>query len=215
MSANFLNAIDELKQKSYLQIFTIYLRYLIGGAFVIAAFGMGKVSGSANLIHSLDKPIGELEPLQQFFRVMTESGLYWKFIGWTQIAAGALLITQRFAKLGAMIFFGLILNIFIITIAYHFQGTPVITGLMLLANLYLLLWDTRSFLFLIKDSYTITAIPLKIIDRSFWAWIGIIMIISVVVIMISHLNIFYALGIPFAEGLLGFVIFFWRFNRPL
>jgi hypothetical protein len=34
--------IDHWKQKSFLQIFTIYLRYLIGGAFVIAAFGMGK-----------------------------------------------------------------------------------------------------------------------------------------------------------------------------
>ncbi|HET6668759.1 MAG TPA: hypothetical protein VFH15_00875 [Pyrinomonadaceae bacterium] len=40
-----------------------------------------------------------------------------------------------------MAYFPLILNIFVITVSMHFTGTPVITGLMLLANIYLLCWD--------------------------------------------------------------------------
>lgn len=127
--------IDRLRHLTFLQVFTIHLRYLIGGAFVIAAFVMGKVTAQPMAIVQVAKPIGELEPLQQFFRVMMESGLYWHFIGWTQIIAGVLLSTQRYARLGALIFFGLILNIFVITISYPFQGTPVVTGLMLLATL--------------------------------------------------------------------------------
>lgn len=58
---------DRLKQKTFLQVFTIYLRYLIGGAFIIAAFGMGKISGTSNLIDSMSQPIQDLQPIQQFF----------------------------------------------------------------------------------------------------------------------------------------------------
>ena len=60
--------LHKLKQLFFLQVFTVYLRYLIGGTFVIAAFGMGKVRGTANLIQSMDKPIEQLAPIQQFFQ---------------------------------------------------------------------------------------------------------------------------------------------------
>lgn len=200
--------IDQLKQKSFLQIFTIYLRYLIGGAFIIAAFGMGKISGSSNLINSMDHPIQDLQPIQQFFRVMTESGLYWKFIGWTQIAAGVLLMSQRFSKLGALIFFGLILNIFIITVAYEFTGTPVVTGLMLLATTYLIVWDYRSFLFLVQDSVELKPLQLNIIDRPYWMWLGLLMITSIFILALVRTHILVQLGVPFVEGLLGFILFF-------
>src|SRR5687768_16003189 len=106
----FISLINYFRQFTFLQIFTIYLRYLIGGAFVIAAFGMGKFNNQELLISSPGVSIEKLEPIQQFFRVMATSGLYWKFIGWSQVIAGALLMTQRFSKIGAAIFFGLILN---------------------------------------------------------------------------------------------------------
>jgi hypothetical protein len=50
-------------------------------------------------------------------------------------------VIPRTATLGALMFFPLIVNIFVITVSLHFQGTPIITGLMLLANIYLLCWD--------------------------------------------------------------------------
>lgn len=201
--------IDHWKQKTFLQIFTIYLRYLIGGAFVIAAFGMGKVTAAkVNLMGSLDKPIQDLEPMQQFFKVMIDSGMYWQFIGWTQIIAGAMLMTQRFARLGAVIFFGLILNIFIITVAYQFTGTPVVTGLMLLAVTYLLVWELRSLQFLFVDHVKVVHVPLKVMESSYWSWLGFIMLITVVGLAIYYPDLSLQLGIPFLEGFLGFILFF-------
>jgi hypothetical protein len=198
---------DLLRQKLFLQIFTIYTRYLVGGAFFIAAIGMGKLDGSSNLMYSMEKPIQDLLPIQQFFRVMTDSGLYWKFIGWSQIVTGILLMTQRFAKLGALIFFGLILNIFIITISYDFKGTPLITGLMLLAASYLLLWDIRSFLPLLTNNEIKAATPLSIIENRFWAILGIIMVVSIGLAFIFRLHILFQLGFPFMIGLIGFIFF--------
>lgn len=87
--------LNKLKQQLFLQVFTVYLRYLIGAAFIIAAFGMGKMNGGSNLLQSMNSPINQLQPIQQFFRVMSDSGLYWQFIGWSQIIAGACLMTQN------------------------------------------------------------------------------------------------------------------------
>ncbi len=203
-----LQLLDIWKQKSFLQIFTIYLRYLIGGAFIIAAFGMGKVLGTSNLMSSMDHPIQELQPIQQFFRVMTDSGLYWKFIGWTQIMAGMLLMTQRFARMGALIFFGLILNIFVITIAYDFKGTPVVTGLLLLAATWLLIWDLRSLQVLVRDNVELVRVPLNIMDSAYWMWLGVVMIVTIIGLAMFSPNIILELGIPFLEGLIGLVLFF-------
>ena len=76
-----------------------------------------------------------------FFEMMYQSGLYWQFLGWAQLLAGLLLLTQRYALLGALVYLSIIANIFVITISYDFAGTSVITGLMLLAGLLLLAWD--------------------------------------------------------------------------
>ena len=201
------NLLYKLKQQLFLQVFTVYLRYLIGGAFIIAAFGMGKMRATANLMQSLDNPIEQLEPIQQFFRVMADSGLYWQFIGWSQIIAGALLMTQSLARLGALIFFGLILNIFIITVSYEFQGTPLITGLMLLAALYLLIWDLPAYMPIIKNSFSYAPVALKLADHLFWMILGWVMLASILIQALVHQNMLFQLGIPFAEGLVGFIVY--------
>ncbi len=204
-----LKFVDTWRHKMFFQIFTIYLRYMIGGAFIIAAFGMGKVTKTkVNLMGSLDAPIQDLQPIQQFFRVMIDSGLYWQFIGWTQIIAGALLMTQRFARLGALIFFGLILNIFVITIAYKFTGTPVVTGLLLLAATYLLIWDLRALQFLFFDNVQAERISLKVMDNMYWTWLGLIMVFTILGFAVIKPNLALELGVPFLEGLIGFILFF-------
>ncbi len=203
--------IEKCKQLSFLQIFTIYLRYLIGGGFVIAAFGMGKFSGQQLLISNPGASIETLEPLQQFFRVMATSGLYWQFIGLTQVIGGGLLITQRYAKLGAVIFFALILNIFVITVSYHFVGTPIITALMLLATMFLLLWDFNSLQFILRApaKESIREFPrLTIADHPFWTALGSLMLITIFILAFLKMNITVQLGTVFLEGLLAFVVFF-------
>ena len=203
-----LTFIDRWKQKGFLQIFTIYLRYLIGGAFIMAAFGMGKLDGTSNLMGSMSAPIQDLAPIQQFFRVMTDSGLYWKFIGWSQILAGVLLMSQRLARIGALMFFVIILNIFVITVAYEFTGTPIVTGLMLLATIYLLVWDVRSFLPLLIEMPPHPLARLSIADHPYWQWLGAVMIVLVVSVSWLRINFLLQLALPVGVGLLTFVIFF-------
>jgi len=108
-------------------------RLLLALAFVPTA--LVKVQGLRFTLLSTSTPIG------YFFEAMYQSGGYWRFLGWSQLIAGALLLLPATATIGALLFFPIILNIFVITVALHFTGTPVITGLMLLASLFLLCWD--------------------------------------------------------------------------
>ncbi|HEX8829891.1 MAG TPA: hypothetical protein VF705_01940, partial [Longimicrobium sp.] len=106
---------------------------LLAIAFVPSS--LVKIQGERFTIIPISHPIGF------FFEAMYRTGAYWNFIGWAQLAGAILLLNPRTATLGAVVFFPIILNIFVITVSLHFTGTWVITGLMLLACTYLLCWD--------------------------------------------------------------------------
>ena len=132
-----------------LQLIVIYTRYLLGGAFVFAS--MIKIKGQRFTTDS-----GATEPINSawyFFETMYQSGIYWKFIGLGQLLAGFLMMTQRYSKLGALMNFPIITNIFAITLSYYFALTPVIVGLMLLANVGLILWEWDELKILINLPY--------------------------------------------------------------
>ena len=126
-----------LKQRLLPQLVIIYTRYLLGGAFVFAS--LIKIKG--HRFTHLSRAAEAINSPLHFFETLYQSGLYWQFLGWAQLLAGLLLLTQRYATLGAVLFLPIIANIFVITISYDFAGTPIITGLMLLATLLLLGWD--------------------------------------------------------------------------
>lgn len=164
------NLIDKLKQILFFQLATIYLRYLIGFAFVFASFV--KIKGERFT------QIPPTEPIGYFFEAMYSTGFYWQFLGWGQFIAGALLMTQRFATVGAVVFFPIILNVFMITHAIDFgMGTPVITTLMLLGTVYLLLWDYKKYAILFKQDHLIelnltTTIPNRFMTHPAWTITG-------------------------------------------
>lgn len=134
-----MRVLQNLKRKETLKIFTIYLRYLIGGAFVFAGFG--KLMGGRFIpAGSMQIPI-EGMVLDVFFETLFRTGIWWRFIGFGQVLAGLLLATQRWSTLGAILFLPISLNVFMITISMDFHGTPIVTGLILLGNLWLLFWD--------------------------------------------------------------------------
>ncbi len=136
-----------LRQRLLMQLFIVYLRYLIGAAFVFAS--LIKIKG-----HRFTTADGSTAPLHSawhFFETMYQSGLYWQFIGVSQLLAGLLLLTQRYARLGALVFLPIIANIFVITLSFDFGYTPVITGLMLLANL-LVWWEWPALRVLVNQA---------------------------------------------------------------
>jgi hypothetical protein len=204
MIHNFFSLIEWLKHFTALQIFTIYTRYLIGGAFVFAS--LIKIKGERFTSIPIDNPIGF------FFEAMYRTGMYWQFLGWSQLIGGLLLMTQYFATLGALVYFILILNIFLITYSVGFTGTPVVTFLMLLATTYLIFWDWKRFLPLISESELRIEQPQysnQIIKNSFWAFLGLLIFLTTISFQMFRFGNFLLWIIAcFLEGFIGFCLFF-------
>jgi hypothetical protein len=161
---------DRLKSFFLVQIFVIYTRYLIGGAFLFSS--IIKIKGKRFTTDPQeDAPFGTA---MHFFETLYQTGLYWQFIGWAQLIAGLLLMTQRFAKLGAIVNFPILLNVFVITISMDFSGTPVITGLMLLANLFLIFWHWGELRSLVNLPYLPPASGLEE-NKPLWAITGLLL----------------------------------------
>jgi len=149
---------------------------------------------------------------------MSTSGLYWQFMGFSQVVGGALLMTQRFAKLGAVVFFALILNIFVITVAFSFKGTPIVTGLMLLATTFLMLWDLNSFQFVVRSpvrEHLHESQRLRIADHPFWIGVGTLMLITIGAMTFMKINIVTQMVGVFIEGLVGFFIYIFILRNSL
>ena len=122
-----------VKKNRLLKIFTVFTRILLALAFLPS--GLTKVLGNRFTVLGIDDPVGF------FFEALYRTGFYWRFLGICQLTVALLLVIPRTATLGALAYFPLILNIFVITVSMGFTGTPLITGLMLLASIYLLCWD--------------------------------------------------------------------------
>lgn len=121
------------KRRRIAHLFTWFTRALLFVGFVIP--GTTKLLGQHFTVLPLDNPVGF------FFEALYRSGAYYQFIGLAQVLAAVLLLVPRTATLGALMYFPIILNIFVLTVAMDFRGTPFITAPMLLASVYLLCWD--------------------------------------------------------------------------
>ena len=122
-----------IRSRPFLLRFTWFTRILLAAGFIPT--GMVKLLGHRFTTITADSPIGA------FFEAMYQTGLYWQFLGFSQVLAGVLLLIPRTAHLGALLFLPIVTNIFIVTVSLGFRGTPVVTGLMLLAVVYLNAWD--------------------------------------------------------------------------
>lgn len=116
-----------------MQLFAAFTRCLLALAFIPPS--IPKILG----VPFTSMP--ESTTIGYFFNALLKTGFYYEFIGWSQLAAALLLLIPRTAHLGALLFLPIIVNITILTICLGFAGTWVITLLMLLANLFLVVWE--------------------------------------------------------------------------
>lgn len=134
---DFWPALDRLhaaaRRNPWLGRLAIVTRGLLALGFLPS--GWTKLMGNRFTSLPLDNPVGF------FFEGLYRTGWYWNFLGAAQLLAALLLVIPRTTTLGAVLYFPIIVNIFLITLSMHFTGTPVITGLMLLGSLFLLCWD--------------------------------------------------------------------------
>jgi len=80
-------------------------------------------------------------PMGAYLEALHHTGYYYTFIGIAQVAAAVLLLIPRTVALGALLYFPIIVNICILSYAVRFEGSIVTSPLMVLANLYLLVWN--------------------------------------------------------------------------
>lgn len=202
--------LHNIKDKILPQLLIIHTRYLLGLAFVFAS--IIKIKGLRFTgTDGIDSPI---DTSWHFFETMYQSGLYWQFLGLGQLVAGGLLMTQRFAKLGAIVFLPIIVNVFVITISYDFNGTPIVTGLMLLANILLILWDWDTLKVLVNQE---PQKPLnnRIEDDPIWVLTGFILFLFTVIyrIITNQYNFFLWIGICVIIILIGCRMGYLRMNK--
>jgi hypothetical protein len=143
---------------------------LLGGVFVFASI----IKIKSLRFTSVSGEGMPIDSVLHFFETLYQTGLYWKFLGWSQLIAGFLLMTQRYAKLGSLVFLPIILNIFFITLSLDFNYTIVITGLMLLANLMLASWHWNEYRILINQPVVAEEHGVLMQDK-IWEIIGLIL----------------------------------------
>src|SRR6187549_2752832 len=101
------------------RIAVIGVRVFLGLIFFSA--GLGK------LTHGLTP--GLIGPIWLEERLAAYGLALWaRFVAWSQLGIGALLLSQRFATLGAVMLVPMLANILVITISLQWRGTPYVNA---------------------------------------------------------------------------------------
>lgn len=137
----------KVKQNRWIWLFSIFCRVTLAFGFIMAGFVKiidERFASGLSIIH----------PMGSYLNALHQTGYYYTFIGIVQILAAVFLLIPRFVFLGALLYFPIILNIFILSYAVRFEGSLLTSPLMLLANIFLLCWhyDRLKFILPIKDT---------------------------------------------------------------
>lgn len=124
-------------------------------------------------------------PLGHYFDALHLTGYYYNFIGVGQLMAALLLLIPRTALLGAILYFPIILNICVLTYAVRFEGTRIAT-LMLLANLFLLVWDYQRLKYVFPLSRPDVGHAAVETNRFPFLFFACVLLAAVSVIVINH-----------------------------
>lgn len=133
-----MNRLEELyheaKADKWFQRFAVFCRIALAASFIPSAY--------IKIIGERFTALPSNNPLGHYFDALHQTGYYYTFIGIIQIITAVLLLIPRTSLLGALMYFPVILNICVLTYATRFAGTRIVT-IMLLACLFLLIWDYK------------------------------------------------------------------------
>ena len=127
------NIHSQIKQNRWIRYFAIFNRVALAIGFITA--GMVKIVGER-----FASGLSVNHPMGHYLDALHQTGYYYTFIGIAQVAAAILLLIPRTAVLGALLYFPIILNICVLSLAVRFEGSLLSSPLMVLANLFLLCW---------------------------------------------------------------------------
>lgn len=133
LATKFDNIHSVVKSNKWFRYFAVFNRVALAAGFIPS--GLTKIFDERFTSLSVNHPMGN------YLEALYHTGYYYPFIGYIQVTAAILLLIPRTATLGSVLYFPVILNICILSLAVGFDGSLVTSPLMVLANLYLLCWD--------------------------------------------------------------------------
>jgi uncharacterized membrane protein YphA (DoxX/SURF4 family) len=141
----------EAKSDKWLKGFAVFCRIALAASFLPAGFV--KIMGER-----FAEGLPSNNPLGHYFDALYLTGYYYTFIGIAQIIIAILLLIPRTSLLGALMYFPIIINICVLTYATRFNGTRLNT-MMVLACLFLLVWDYDRLKYILPFKQTQTNPP--------------------------------------------------------
>jgi uncharacterized membrane protein YphA (DoxX/SURF4 family) len=171
------------KANKWLYYFTVFNRIALALGFLPSGFV--KIMGERFTNLSVNHPMGN------YLEAMHHTGYYYTFIGIAQMTAAVLLLIPRTALLGALLYFPIIVNICILSLAVRFEGSLLTSPLMVLSCLYLLCWDYDKlrFIFPFYNPTNPNGIPVnKAVNKNFPIkfFAGVAGAVVMVVFVITH-----------------------------
>ncbi|MEJ8757115.1 DoxX family protein [Pontibacter sp. H259] len=146
---NISTSLDRLhlkaRQNKWLWYFAIFCRVALAAGFIPSGFV--KIMGERFTVLAVNHPMGN------FLEAIYHTGYYYTVIGVMQVLAAILLLFPRTAILGVFIYFPIILNICILSLAVRFDGSLITSPLMVLACLYLLCWYYHKWKFILPFNH--------------------------------------------------------------
>lgn len=145
----------KIKGNRWYWLFSIFCRLTLAYAFIVA--GMVKIVGER-----FASGLSDIHPMGAYLEALHHTGYYYTFIGIAQVVAAILLLIPRTIALGALLYFPIIINIWLLSYAVRFEGSIVTSPLMVLANLYLLVWSYDRLRYLLPfRKFSTLGIPQK------------------------------------------------------
>ncbi len=130
---NILGKIEAARNRPALRGWVKVVRWSLAAIFIVP--GLEKLSGE------LFRRAANDPGLLPFFEALHSTGLYWRFVGLSQVVAGTLLLFRRTALLGVLMCLPIYVNIMVLLLALPFDLPSIIAGAALLSvNLCLLVW---------------------------------------------------------------------------
>ncbi|MAO11189.1 MAG: hypothetical protein CMC07_09970 [Flavobacteriaceae bacterium] len=124
----------KIKTNRWYWLFSIFCRVTLAAGFIAA--GMVKI-----LDERFANGLSIIHPMGSYLEALHHTGYYYIWIGYAQVIAAVLLLLPRTVTLGALLYFPIIVNICILSFAVRFEGSLMTAPLMVLANIFLLVWN--------------------------------------------------------------------------
>ncbi len=167
-----------LRRARWANLGVVNLRILIGFAFLPAA-----------LKKLLDQPFtdpGATGPFHDFLHAFHATGWFYQFVGALQLAAAALLCTQRFALAGALVALPILTAITAFCWSTQVIPTAIVATLMWLGTAGLVIWDLERW----RAILAAREAPPPVIELRRWQWCGVAIFVLYVGTCIAHGGIY-------------------------